>query len=420
MYNPAVHLPPFSKMKNSLKLILPFLFAFILVAFSTNAQNIYQADYATVTPAINGDTNDIVWNETQKWYTYNQVWLNNFGTTPSSQDFSWKYKLAWREDRFYILAVITDDVLSDRTAAPLERYWEDDTFEVFFDEDNSGGLHERSFQAFAYHVSVKYDIVDSDPSGTARLLNDHAIVKMDTVDGKYVWEAAFKVYPSTFTIANPGLPVTLSAGKKMGWGLAYCDNDGRNQRDHFFGSETVDATNKNIAYQNADVFGTVELVNSQLPPTPVFSHVLVDNGLTKPTAMKIAPNGNIYVCEQAGRLKVLKNGELRAGNLVILNANTEGPSNTERGLLGLALDPDFPTNNYIYLYYTTSQGYIHNRVSRFTLNETATVTNTEVIISELDTLSTSSIHNGGAMHFGLDGKLGLMDICGAKNSITVW
>ena len=388
-----------------LKSFLLFLFAFVLGIHFSNAQNNYQAHYAKVAPTIDGDTNDVIWSNTSTWYTYNQVWLNNVGSTPTPQDFSWKYKLAWREDRFYILAVITDDVLSDRVASPLDRYYEDDTFEVFFDEDNSGGMHERSFQAFAYHVSLTYDIVDSDQNGTARLLNDHANVRMKNVNGKYVWEAAFKVYPSTFTLANPGLPVTLFAGKKLGWGLAYCDNDGRSQRDHFFGSETVEGTNKNIAYQNADVFGTVELVNTEVAPVPAFSHVLVDNGLTKPTAMRIAPNGDIYVCEQGGKLKILQNGELQSGNLVSLNANTEGPSNTERGLLGLALDPDFESNHYIYLYYTTAQGYIHNRVSRFTLNGTAAVTNTEVIISELDTLSTAAIHNGGAMHFGLDGKL---------------
>lgn len=388
------------------KSVLLLLFAFILGTHFSQAQSgNWQALYAKTAPTINGDTNDLVWNEITTWNIFNQVWLNNVGSTPTPQDFSWKYKLAWREDRFYILAVITDDVLSDRTSDPLTRYWEDDTFEVFFDEDKSGGQHERSFQAFAYHVSTKYDIVDSDQNGTARLLNDHAEVRMDTVDGKYVWEAAFKIYPSTFTIANPGLPVTLFSGKKMGWGLAYCDNDGRSTRDHFFGSHNVDGTNKNVAYQNASVFGTVELVNPAVPPVPAFSHVLVGGGLNKPTAMQIAPNGDIYVCEQAGKLRVFQNGVLQSNSPVVLNANTDGPSNTERGLLGLTFDPDFANNRYIYLYYTTAQGYIHNRVSRFTLNGTETVTNTEVIISELDTLSTAAIHNGGAMHFGKDGKL---------------
>lgn len=383
--------------------LLVFLFVGIWGANDLQAQNGgYKALYAKQAPTIDGDTSDAIWKDTKTWYRYNQVWLNNVGTTPTPEDFSWKFKLAWREDRFYILAVITDDVISDKYSNPLDRYYEDDTFEVFFDEDKSGGPHERSFQAFAYHVSLKYDIVDSDNQGTARLFNDHAEVRMDTVDGKYVWEAAFKVFDANYTVANPTPPVTLFAGKKMGWALAYCDNDGRAQRDHFFGSEVVEGTNKNVAYQNADVFGTVELVNAAVP---TFNHVMVDDGLTKPTAMRIAPNGDIYVCEQTGTLKVLRNGELQPGSLVSLKANTDGPSNTERGLLGLALDPDFATNPYIYLYYTTSENYVHNRISRFTLNDNNDVTNTEVVLSELDSLSEAAIHNGGAMHFGIDGKL---------------
>ena len=41
-------------------------------------------------------------------------------------------------------------------------------------------------------------------------------------------------------------------------------------------------------------------------------------------------------------------------------------SSGERGLLGIAFDPNFATNNFVYVYYTTSASPIHNRVSRFT------------------------------------------------------
>ncbi|HTF81498.1 MAG TPA: sugar-binding protein, partial [Cytophagales bacterium] len=380
-------------MNNCSKLLLLFCVFLVGVHFCGAQNGPYKAYYAQQAPQIDGDTSDAVWKDIETWYTYNQVWLNNAGSTPTPEDFSWKFKLSWTKDRFYILAVITDDSISDRYPNALDRYYEDDCFEVFFDEDKSGGQHQRSFQAFAYHVSLKYDIVDSDASGAAKLLNDHAEVRMDTIDGKYVWEAAFKVYDKNFTLTNPGQPVSLFAGKKMGWALSYCDNDGRAQRDHFFGSEYVSATDKNIAYINADVFGTVELIN---PAVPSFSHVLVDNGLINPTAMQIAANGDIYVCEQKGNLKVLQNGVLQAVNLVHVNANTEGPSYTERGLLGLALDPNFSHNHHIYLFYTTSEGFVHNRVSRFTLDGLKDVSSTEAVITELDSLSSAFNHNGGA------------------------
>ncbi len=392
------------------------LLVFLLLSFYTTiivAQNgNYKASFATQAPTIDGDTNDPVWSNNDTWYSYHQVWLNNAGSVPTPEDFSWKFKLAWDADLFYILAVITDDVISDKYASPLDRYYEDDCFEVFFDEDHSGGQHERSFQAFAYHVSLSYDIVDSDASGTPRLLNDHAKVRMDTIGGKYIWEAAFKVYDKSFTLANPGVPVKLSKGKIMGWALSYCDNDGGAQRDHFFGSEIVEGTSKNVAYQNADVFGSVELVKEG---TGIFNHIVVDNGLVNPTAMAIAPNGDVYICEQKGNLKVIREGVLQPETLVNVVANTDGPSYTERGLLGIALDPKFTENNEVYVYYTTAQHYIHNRVSKFKLQGNNNVSSSEEILVELDKLSEAFSHNGGAMHFGPDGKL---YIAVGENTIT--
>jgi glucose/arabinose dehydrogenase len=78
----------------------------------------------------------------------------------------------------------------------------------------------------------------------------------------------------------------------------------------------------------------------------------------------------------------------------------------ERGLLGIAFDPDFKTNNYLYLYYTTTTPHLHNRISRFTLDGDVAVADSEQIILDLDKLSSAvSNHNGGGMAFGPDGEL---------------
>jgi glucose/arabinose dehydrogenase len=132
-----------------------------------------------------------------------------------------------------------------------------------------------------------------------------------------------------------------------------------------------------------------------------FAESLVTAGLASPTAMALAPDGRIFVAEQGGRLRVIENGALLPTPFVTLNVHFSG----ERGLLGVALDPAFSVNQHVYVYYTVPGSPAHNRVSRFTANGDVAVQGSEVVILELDALSGATNHNGGALHFGIDGKL---------------
>ncbi len=127
----------------------------------------------------------------------------------------------------------------------------------------------------------------------------------------------------------------------------------------------------------------------------------VISGLSAPTAMTFAPDGRLFVCQQGGALRVIKNGALLPTPFVSLSVSSVG----ERGLLGVAFDPNFATNNFVYVYYTTATAPIHNRISRFTANGDVAVAGSEVVILDLNNLSGATNHNGGAIHFGPDGKL---------------
>lgn len=122
--------------------------------------------------------------------------------------------------------------------------------------------------------------------------------------------------------------------------------------------------------------------------------------MSNPTAMAFAPDGRLFVCQQTGSLRVIKNGALLATPFLTVSVNSSG----ERGLLGVAFDPNFAANQFIYVYYTTASAPIHNRVSRFTANGDVALAG-ETILLELDNLSSATNHNGGALHFGPDGKL---------------
>ena len=124
-------------------------------------------------------------------------------------------------------------------------------------------------------------------------------------------------------------------------------------------------------------------------------------GLSNPTAMEIAPDGRIFVCEQGGNLRVIKNGTVLSTPFLTLNVDSNG----ERGLLGIAFDPNFANNNFLYVYYTVVTTPRHNRVSRFTANGDVVVPGSETVILELNDLTSATNHNGGAIHFGPDGKL---------------
>src|SRR5829696_1176736 len=91
-----------------------------------------------------------------------------------------------------------------------------------------------------------------------------------------------------------------------------------------------------------------------------FTDSVVAAGLTDPTAMAVAPDGRIFVCEQRGTLRVIKNGVL----------------------LGIAFDPNFVSNQLVYVYYTVPTP-AHNRVSRFTASGDVALAGSEAILMEM-------------------------------------
>jgi glucose/arabinose dehydrogenase len=132
-----------------------------------------------------------------------------------------------------------------------------------------------------------------------------------------------------------------------------------------------------------------------------FSESVVAGGISSATAMDFAPDGRLFVCQQNGQLRVIRNDALLPAPFLTVTTDSSG----ERGLLGVTFHPDFANNPWVYIYYTVPGSPPHNRVSRFTANGDVAVPESETIILELNNLSSANNHNGGAIHFGPDGKL---------------
>ena len=125
-------------------------------------------------------------------------------------------------------------------------------------------------------------------------------------------------------------------------------------------------------------------------------------GLCSATAFAQAPDGRIFVAEQGGALRVVKNGALLADAVLQLAVDSTG----ERGLIGVALHPDFAINGFVYVYYTRTDGGdaqphqpLHGDRRRRRVGRQRSRPGGPA------DLSSATNHNGGAMHFGTDGKL---------------
>jgi glucose/arabinose dehydrogenase len=145
------------------------------------------------------------------------------------------------------------------------------------------------------------------------------------------------------------------------------------------------------------------LTTAQAPPAGFSYQMLTDNAISIGSSMAFAPDGRLFLCERTtGNIRVFANGALQGtpwATVPVLNS-----SGSEQGLLGIAIDPAFLTNRYVYVYYTTTDQQ-QNRIGR--LQEVGGVGTNFTILSPNNAIPTggSSIHNGGRLVFGQDGML---------------
>ena len=206
-------------------------------------------------PTLDGKANEPIW-EQVPWLALDQNWV---GSPYNHEDFGGRYKLVWDSDAIYLLVEIIDDVLYDKTKDPLKLFWDDDCLEIFLDPDNSGGLHQYSYNAFAYHVALDGSVVDQGPEKKPQLYPGHVRSKTVTEGNLTTWELAIKLFGDTYVDGKENIPVQLVEGDKIGFALAYCDNDGSMERENFIGSVFVPGEDKDQGWIDANIFGTLLL-----------------------------------------------------------------------------------------------------------------------------------------------------------------
>jgi glucose/arabinose dehydrogenase len=121
----------------------------------------------------------------------------------------------------------------------------------------------------------------------------------------------------------------------------------------------------------------------------------VATGLEIPWEIAFLPDGSAFVTERPGRVRLLDpEGRLQAQPVAEVGVSAQG----EGGLLGLALDPSFESNGFVYLYYTAGA---HMEVARFRYGNGGL--QLEAIL--IDGIVAGPIHDSGRIHFGPDDRL---------------
>ncbi|HTJ36341.1 MAG TPA: PA14 domain-containing protein [Dactylosporangium sp.] len=165
----------------------------------------------------------------------------------------------------------------------------------------------------------------------------------------------------------------------------------------------VRAARRVAAFAAAVVLATAVItapaaMTSAAPPPGFQTSLIVGAGLDGPSGFEVAPDGRIFVLERTGKIKVVKDGQLLSQPFAELPSVASG----DRGLIGVAFDPDFGvSNNYVYFYYTGLD--LLNRLVRFDASGDVGADGPFLIFQTQS--PSQELHVGGSIRFGPDGKL---------------
>lgn len=241
---------------------IPFvIFLFLLTACTTvdrkENHQILEITRASTRVAVDGSEREAAWEATD-WKTLSHSWKGSF---PEENDLRGKYKILWDPEGLYLLVEIRDDTLVNYTQHPMQLWWMEDVLMIYVDEDNSGGLHQFNDNAFAYHISPDGNVIDLGPDRKAKLYNDHLEVACHPTGDSWVWEIKLQLFREGSGPSEVRKPVILEANKEIGFALGYADNDNKKEIKQVIGSVHIPSPKKDLAWINADIFGTLILMD---------------------------------------------------------------------------------------------------------------------------------------------------------------
>jgi putative heme-binding domain-containing protein len=289
--------------------------------------------------------------------------------------------------------------------------------ELFFDEKNTRcvACHKVQGQGAEVgpdlsHVGGKFDrphLIESLVEPSRQIVEGYRTSVALTADGRAVSGVISRRTDSTLTLVD---------SEARTHEIAWKDVDAIHDSNISTMPESV--IDFLSAAQFADLVAYLETLRLDGPATPGagvvapitlpdgFDVEVIAVGLDACTAMKTTPDGDVFICEQTGALRRIHNGTLLEQPLIAIPVD----STWERGLIGVTIDPNFRESPFVYLCYVAKQPYPHHRVSRFSAQGNRLLPESEKMLLIGDDQRTlggtvPAGHQGGALHFGRDGKL---------------
>lgn len=137
-------------------------------------------------------------------------------------------------------------------------------------------------------------------------------------------------------------------------------------------------------------------------PDPTrFVKTVIANELTEPMELDMFPNGKIIFIERRGNIKLFN----PTTGLITIAHRLPVYSEQEDGLMGLAIDPNYAENNWIYLYYSSVGNQSFNTLSRFVFRGDSLDRASEKIILQVAVQRQECCHTGGCIEFDAEGNL---------------
>ncbi len=141
----------------------------------------------------------------------------------------------------------------------------------------------------------------------------------------------------------------------------------------------------------------------RVPETNRFVVEILDTYLYEPMEMVIFSDGRVLYLERRGDVKLYSPITKKTKTISTFDVSITG--NYEDGMLGVALDPDFEKNNYIYINYSPAGDVAKQNVSRFVMKGDSLIMSSEKIVFEIPTQRETCCHSGGHLEFGPNGDL---------------